>query len=210
MEEILISKKELLELTGISYGQLYRWKRMDIIPENWFIKKSSFTGQETYFPKEKVLERINKIVELKDEYSLEELAKFFSPNPAEVELTFEDLLVYQIISKETVDVLNNTEYIDGKLAFTDLLYLYMCDRLAQLHELSAQELLKQLSFIKEIEHKHPDELHLVAIRKKEETIWMILPFNESVILEEAARFVVKVNLVETMNELKIKLSEIRR
>lgn len=30
MEENLISKKELLKLTDISYGQLYRWKRKKI------------------------------------------------------------------------------------------------------------------------------------------------------------------------------------
>ena len=28
MDEELISKKELLETFGISYGALYRWKRM--------------------------------------------------------------------------------------------------------------------------------------------------------------------------------------
>ncbi len=33
MESYLISKRELLELTGISYGQLYRWKRKNLIPE---------------------------------------------------------------------------------------------------------------------------------------------------------------------------------
>ena len=55
MEEKLISKKDLLELTGISYGQLYRWKRKKIIPEEWFIKKSVSTGQETFFPMEKIL-----------------------------------------------------------------------------------------------------------------------------------------------------------
>ena len=65
MEEMLISKKELLELTDISYGQLYRWKRKNIIPEEWFIKKSSYTGQETFFPRDKILERINKIKALK-------------------------------------------------------------------------------------------------------------------------------------------------
>ena len=32
----LISKKELLDQTGISYGQLYRWKRKGLIPEAWF------------------------------------------------------------------------------------------------------------------------------------------------------------------------------
>ena len=45
----LISKRELLENTGISYGQLYRWKREGLIPEEWFIKRASFTGQECFF-----------------------------------------------------------------------------------------------------------------------------------------------------------------
>lgn len=48
MEEELISKKDLLDETGISYGQLYRWKRKQLIPEEWFIRKSTFTGQETF------------------------------------------------------------------------------------------------------------------------------------------------------------------
>ena len=50
----LISKKELLQQTGISYGQLYRWKREKLIPEEWFIKQSSYTGQETFFPREQI------------------------------------------------------------------------------------------------------------------------------------------------------------
>ncbi len=62
MEEELISKKEILDMTGISYGQLYRWKRKELIPEEWFIKKSSYTGQETFFPREKIINRINKIM----------------------------------------------------------------------------------------------------------------------------------------------------
>ncbi len=50
-----ISKKDLLELTGISYGQLYRWKRKGLIPEAWFVKKPAFTGQETFFPRTEIL-----------------------------------------------------------------------------------------------------------------------------------------------------------
>ena len=65
MSEELISKKDLLELMNISYGQLYRWKRKKLIPEEWFIKKSVVTGQETFFPKDRIIERINKIIELK-------------------------------------------------------------------------------------------------------------------------------------------------
>lgn len=70
-----ISKKELLAETGISYGQLYRWKREGLIPEEWFDKRSSFTGQETWFPRKKVIERVNKIMAMKDERSLEEICE---------------------------------------------------------------------------------------------------------------------------------------
>ncbi len=67
MENELISKKDLLELTGISYGQLYRWKRKLLIPEDWFIRKSTFTGQETFFPRDKIVSRIDKIKNMKED-----------------------------------------------------------------------------------------------------------------------------------------------
>ena len=75
----LISKKELLSLTGISYGQLYRWKREKLIPEEWFIKQSAYTGQETFFPRQQILSRVQTILDAKDKYSLEELANLLSP-----------------------------------------------------------------------------------------------------------------------------------
>ncbi len=73
-----ISKRELLQMTGISYGQLYRWKREGLIPEEWFMKQSAFTGQETFFERDKILPRIRAILELKEQYSLEELARRFN------------------------------------------------------------------------------------------------------------------------------------
>ena len=50
-----ITKKDLLEQMNISYGQLYRWKRLGLIPESWFIKKPSSTGQETILPRKKII-----------------------------------------------------------------------------------------------------------------------------------------------------------
>ena len=75
MEQELISKKELLERYSISYGALYRWKRKGLIPEEWFLKKSTVTGQETFFPKTLICERVELIQGQKDEYSLDELSK---------------------------------------------------------------------------------------------------------------------------------------
>ena len=74
----MISKKELLKTMKISYGQLYRWKREGLIPDEWFIKQSVSTGQETYFKRELIIPRIQKILELKDQYQLEELKDVFN------------------------------------------------------------------------------------------------------------------------------------
>ena len=102
MEIELISKKELLQLTNISYGQLYRWKRKNLIPEDWFIKKSVSTGQETFFPKQQILERIDKIIELKDQVSLDELSDIFSPNVEEATFEGNALLQKKIVSEQAV------------------------------------------------------------------------------------------------------------
>ena len=75
---IMISKKELLKRTGISYGQLYRWKREELIPEEWFHKTSAPTGQETFFEEDQILPRIEKILELKDDFSIEEMRRAFA------------------------------------------------------------------------------------------------------------------------------------
>lgn len=75
MDEHLISKKELLERYGISYGALYRWKRKGLIPDEWFIKKSTVTGQETFFPEKLICERIQTIQTKKEDILLDELAE---------------------------------------------------------------------------------------------------------------------------------------
>lgn len=77
-EENLISKKALLEKYSISYGALYRWKRKGLIPEEWFIKRSTTTGQETFFPKDLITERVELIIANKEEVLLDDLAQKLS------------------------------------------------------------------------------------------------------------------------------------
>lgn len=83
--ENLISKKELLERYHISYGALYRWKRKGLIPDEWFLKKATATGQETFFPEKLVCERIERIQSMKEDVLLDELAKQFSGEEKENE-----------------------------------------------------------------------------------------------------------------------------
>ncbi len=70
----LISKKDLLVRYGISYGALYRWKRKRLIPEEWFIKKSTVTGQETFFPAKLVCQRVELILGQREDVLLDDLA----------------------------------------------------------------------------------------------------------------------------------------
>ena len=72
--EDLISKRELLERYGVSYGALYRWKRMGLIPEDWFLRRATPTGQETFFHRAQICPRVEQILQ-RGETSLEELAE---------------------------------------------------------------------------------------------------------------------------------------
>src|SRR5512136_2990279 len=99
MDSEMISKKDLLASAGISYGQLYRWKRKGLIPEEWFVRKSTFTGQETFFPREKVFARIEKIKSMKDEdASLDEIADAVSPNLGESSMTLAEIRERGLVS----------------------------------------------------------------------------------------------------------------
>ena len=113
----MITKKELLEKAGISYGQLYRWKREGLIPEEWFIKKASRTGQETFLPAEKVLERIAFIQEKKESCSLEEMAKMLSIQAEKKEFNKELLLEMEEIHPDVARAVEDGEYSRAEVAF---------------------------------------------------------------------------------------------
>ena len=84
--EDYISKKEVLAKYGISYGALYRWKRMGLIPEDWFIRQSTQTGQETVFPKTLMCARMEEILAQKNDSSLEELAEKYRSRTKNLQL----------------------------------------------------------------------------------------------------------------------------
>lgn len=93
----MISKKELLKKMNISYGQLYRWKREGLIPDEWFIKQSVSTGQETYFNELLIIPRIKKILDLKDKYQLDELRNVF------VSLSDDNISIREAILLNSID-----------------------------------------------------------------------------------------------------------
>lgn len=119
-----ISKKDLLRETGISYGQFYRWKRMGLIPEAWFRRRSTFTGQESFLPRRKVLERIERIQGLKDRLSLDEIAETLSPDAARRSYTMAEVREMRAYDPRAIALLP-TASEDGTLRYLDLLALML-------------------------------------------------------------------------------------
>jgi hypothetical protein len=206
LNEELISKKDLLDLAGISYGQLYRWKRKDLIPEDWFIRKSTFTGQETFFPKEKILERINKIQTMKENLSLDELADMFSPNISDLHLEADELVGRNIVSKSVMDFYLENEKGNRQFHFSRLLEVYVIEKLLQSGEINLDEGKMLLQVLMEnrdqIKQKSAD---LVITRKLGLSSCLLLVNNEGVHFDKGTKIAAKVSLVSCMEEIKSKL-----
>ena len=102
-----ITKKQLLEDMNISYGQLYRWKRIGLIPESWFIKRPSSTGQETILPKKKIVSRIKDIQRRMESHSLEQLVERYAYKKEKEVITLENMYKSPYLSAEYVNAVGN-------------------------------------------------------------------------------------------------------
>ncbi|MBN2909853.1 YhbD family protein [Polycladomyces sp. WAk] len=208
MDEKLISKKELLRLTGISYGQLYRWKRKNLIPEEWFIRKSTYTGQETFFPKQKILDRIDKIKRMKDDLSLDEIAERLSPNLAEVMLPVEEIIKRNIVSKEVWDLFADEWNGVKTLHFEQILRLYVIARTLKTGDVSLEEAHRVWSML---------EAHASRVREQKGELWVIRKMGiaislltdsvQDLYIEADAKVVVRLSLAQCAEELKIRMMD---
>lgn len=206
MSNELISKKDLLDLAGISYGQLYRWKRKNLIPEDWFIRKSTFTGQETFFPKEKILDRIEKIQTMKENLSLDELANMFSPAVSDLRLSKEELLKRNIVSNIVLDFFLEQRGDVREFQFESILQVFILEMLLQSGEINLEEGKMLLQILKD----HSDKLkqkstEILFVRKLGISTCLIVTNAESIQFEKGSKVVVKISLTTSVEELKTKL-----
>lgn len=206
MDQDLISKKELLERTGISYGQLYRWRRKKLIPEEWFIRKSVFTGQETFFPREKILPRIENIKNMRSTHSLDEMAELFSPHPARLTLTKEELIEREIVSSRTLD-----EYVTQRgdaetFSFKKVLYLYIFETLLKTGQVTLAE---GPGLLQTLEEHYPKfkgkKCKLMLIRKMGVSSFLLLSSPSDVYVENDTNVVIELSVSKCIEKLKQKL-----
>ena len=207
MDENLISKKELLEITGISYGALYRWKRKNLIPEEWFVKKSTFTGQETFFPRDKILDRIAKIQSMKEDLSLDDLAGIFSPNLEAMHLSKDEMVERSIVNKSTMDFLVRLYGNIEIFSFEKILYSRILNTALQSGSVSLEEGRLLLDTLEEHYKKYAGRsCELVFLRKMGISSCFLISSPCEFYFEAGTSIVFKINIASCIEELKITLS----
>ncbi|ASB90392.1 YhbD family protein [Bacillus sonorensis] len=198
----LISKKELLDLTSISYGQLYRWKRKNLIPEEWFIRKSTFTGQETFFPKADILNRIKKIQSMKENLSLDEMAEMFSPKLDKLDISRGELLEKGLISEAVMSFfVENTNKRNDSFGLGEVLAVYVLEGLLQSGEINLEEGKMVLEVV--LANSAKNSGRLIVLRKLGVATCIIA--EGDIVFEKAVKVVADISLSEAGEELKTKL-----
>ena len=203
MHEELISKKDLLVLMNISYGQLYRWKRKNLIPEEWFIKKSVSTGQETFFPKEKIIARINNIIELKDEASLDELAERFSNKSIKnLYLKRSYILEHSIVSETVLNMFEDFSGREENYNEISLFSLLIYKDLILSGIINGDEA-KEISLALKKEYgRIEEEMTLIIKRKLGVCFYYLVSEGKEIDLDEIAVVVQKINLDRVKERVK--------
>lgn len=195
MEEKLISKKELLQITDISYGQLYRWKRKKIIPEEWFIKKSVSTGQETFFPEEKILERIREILRLKDTVSLDELSAMFSNEIKKCEIS-RKYIVENIIPEYILEMFENKYGKKERYNSDEVLFIVIFKNMLESGSFNFEEIISLIEKIKENFSFIKDNEILIIKRKLGVLFYYLTEREEEIIKDDEAKVLLKLNFFE--------------
>ncbi|WP_076344658.1 YhbD family protein [Alicyclobacillus vulcanalis] len=206
MSDDLISKKELLELTGISYGQLYRWKRKQLIPEEWFIRKATFTGQETFFPREKMLSRIEQIKQWKEDVPLDELAKRLSPQGIELERAGEDLVRLGVVSELALRLYREVNAHARILPFRDIVCLYLVHEALESGQVSLDEA-RQLvqSYEGYVTVFRDMQMRIDLVRKLGIGVWLARAPNAEIAFDPQANIAFTVDVAAAVERLKLKL-----
>jgi len=207
MDGDLISKKELLELCGISYGALYRWKRKGLIPDDWFIRRSTYTGQETFFPRRKVLRRVELIMSRSENLTLDDLADELSPRGSG-QAGHPAAALGRIVSAPTVDLLRELGWeVDREHAFRDLLHAQCADRLLAEGSVTREEIKLALGALR----KTPAgaEGLVLCVARKFGVSFALINKPESAWVDEECKIAAELQLDALAGELRLTLNSFK-
>ncbi len=164
----MISKKDLLVKMNISYGQLYRWKREGLIPDEWFVKQSVPSGQETFFDETLIIPRIEQILGYKDKYQLDEMKDIFSKDN-DVNYNFKKALNLDIIDPYFLKIYLKDRH---NVSITELAVIYILTE--------ADEYIDSINYLKE-DYTKVNKNDIVYILEYDDDYFMLIANNNLII-----------------------------
>ena len=204
--EELISKKQLLRMAHISYGTLYRWKRLGLIPESWFIHKATDIGQATFFPKDKIFARIDRIKELKSELTVEQMQELFSANVESFKIPLKDFRELQIVSKLALTAFTSVFPLKDMLDFNDVFGMYVVEHLMKLSGIYLEDAKQVLRLLcKYLRTEASKDYQLLLLRKMGVPMTMLVSGEDEILLEDNTEIIACANLMEFEEALKDQL-----
>ena len=205
-EDELISKKQLLRKAQISYGTFYRWKRMGLIPESWFIHRATDLGQATYFPRTKILTRIQRIKELKGELTVEQMQELFSANVESFKIPLKDFKELNIVSKLSVTAFTSVYPAKELLDFNDVFGMYVVDHLMKLSGIYLEDAKQVIRLLcKYLSVEASKDYQLLLLRKMGVPMTVLVHGEEDILIEDNTEIIACANLVEFEEALKDQL-----
>ncbi len=191
----MISKKDLLKEMNISYGQLYRWKREGLIPDEWFNKQAVSTGQETFFKRSLIIPRIEKILELKDKYQLEELKEFFNPSIEGRKFSLREVIVLKEIDPfilKMYSIKNDDTFSISELAILSIFSDY-------------KELVNFEDYL-DIDFKHIQDMNCFFYILYNGSFFIVIG-PENIIIDKNLNIYKKINIEDVVSKLASSLKE---
>ena len=171
------------------------------------MKRSSPTGQETYFPQEKILKRIHAIQQLKDSYSLEELARILTPEISNRLFCEEDLEHFDELDIEVaadfMDAMSKDSFV-----FLEVLVMIALSQAMVDTAITEEERTHAVSFLsKQMSEMHSADYVLELLQAQGHLYVLLKKEDSEVYLDDALVAIRSIHLNELNNAIKLKYKE---
>lgn len=169
--------------------------------------KINFYRAGDVFPKERILERVDRIQKMKENLSLDEMAEMFSPSVGEVNLSKMELVKRGLASETTINLyLDQFKDSPEKFQFEGILTVYLVEKLLQSGDISLEEAkmvikLQTIIFLR----KKQSYGELVIVRKLGITTCFIVQSTTDFVMDKGTKLIVKIAFTNEMEELRTKL-----
>ena len=165
-----------------------------------------FRSQETYFRRAKILERIELILSMKDDVSLDEIAALFNKEEGEKTVDIEQVIAKEVVSTSAIEIFNNLYSGIKEIDKKELIALAVIEKYLLQSMITIDEMKMIIAMLNESFSKlYKEGSNLLLFRKF--GISFIVGCNnlDGVVVDSSAIKIIEINLIKEVSEMNLKL-----